>query len=194
MACVCTAVPLIVYTYYIYFTTDLGSQAFDLPFAMWYVDSSKYTKIIKILNSSKWFAIHRFPFNWKNPVGFLVAISIQYTITAYGLTFCACVFGLAVGCFLYVIALNKIIKASLFNFSQNTRAKIDQIILLEQLIEFIELHSGAKQLSRINNFFEPQLACESWSVSIYYFQIGQQFFGCVPRHYCARFWEQSDRY
>lgn len=86
-----------------------------------------------------------------------------------------------------MIALNKIVKASLFNFNRNIRAKADQTVLLEQLIEFLELHSSAKQLSKIDNFYELQKASKS-----YYLQIGQQFFGCVSRFYCPGICGESD--
>ena len=33
----CALVPWIIYIFFIYFTTDLGNDAFELPVQMWYV-------------------------------------------------------------------------------------------------------------------------------------------------------------
>lgn len=57
------------------------------------------------------------------------------------------IFVLAIGCFLYGIAMTKCIKGSLFAVSQNAHAKPDRI--LKQLAEFTEFHSRVKQLSII---------------------------------------------
>lgn len=35
----CVFVPWIIYVYFVYFTTDAGTVAFELPFPMWYVTS-----------------------------------------------------------------------------------------------------------------------------------------------------------
>lgn len=50
-----------------------------------------------------------------------------------------------IGCFLYGIAMTKCIKGSLFAINQNVHTK--HIRSLEQLAEFTEFHSRAKQLS-----------------------------------------------
>lgn len=93
-------------------------------------------------------SFRRFPFDWKNPVGFLIAISIQYTMFKYGSRICTCFFALSIGSQLYAIALSKAIKGSLLSINQNNQAKSDEPILLEQINEFIELHSNAQQLSK----------------------------------------------
>lgn len=54
---------------------------------------------------------------------------------------------LSIGSYLYGIAYSKAIKGSLFTINQSIQAQADPSILLEQLTEFLELHSNAKQLS-----------------------------------------------
>lgn len=59
-----------------------------------------------------------------------------------------CIFGLAVGIYLYAFALSKTVKASLLSINQSARAKTtNPSIFLEQVIEFLQLHTCAKQLS-----------------------------------------------
>lgn len=67
----------------------------------------------------------------------------------HGVAIIACVLGLAIGSFLYGMALSKDIKMSLFYINRNARAEGDQSILLEQIVEFLQLHSSSKQLSKI---------------------------------------------
>lgn len=66
----------------------------------------------------------------------------------------ACVVSLAIGCYLLGIAMSKSINGSLLSISQSIEAKNDEKIILDQLAEFIELHSTAKQLRafRLSNF------------------------------------------
>lgn len=59
----------------------------------------------------------------------------------------ACILVLAIGSYLYVIAMSKSIKGSLFAIKRNAQANADQSILEEQIIEFLKLHSSAKRLS-----------------------------------------------
>lgn len=94
------------------------------------------------------FFIRRFPWNWKNPFGFLIAIAIQNALFSYALMIGACLVAFGIGAYLYEIAVSNCIKGSLFAINRNTQAKADQSILLEQFIEFLKLHSNAKQLSR----------------------------------------------
>lgn len=68
-------------------------------------------------------------------------------MATYGFAICACVMNLSIGSYLYGIAYSKAIKGSLFTINQSIQAQADPSILLEQLTEFLELHSNAKQLS-----------------------------------------------
>lgn len=90
----------------------------------------------------------RLPFKWRNPVGFLIAIVMEYAILLYALIVTASILSMAIASFLYAVALSRDIKGSLFAFNLNAQAKVDQPILLDQLTEFIEVHSSAKQLSK----------------------------------------------
>lgn len=114
--------------------------------------------ILKIIYKPKnqrtfdlWFCpiSERLPFDWKSPYGYLIAIAIQYVMGRYGYMIGASIFVLSIGAYLYGNSLSKGIKGSLFAFNRNVRAKTDQSILLEQVIEFLELHSNAKQLIAI---------------------------------------------
>ena len=91
----------------------------------------------------------RFPFDWKSPVRFLIAIGIHYVMLLYAIMIGACVLALAIGSYLYIIALNKCMKESLNVINQTTHDKINRIGIGKRLSEFIELHSNVKELSDI---------------------------------------------
>lgn len=90
----------------------------------------------------------RFPFVWKNPFGFLAVSTMEYVMFLQGMKIGACILVLGIGSFLYAIALSKIIKKILFAINRNTQCdKIDSSIFVEQIVEFMELHLSAQQLS-----------------------------------------------
>lgn len=79
-------------------------------------------------------------------------MAVQYMLFAYLLYVAACVLVLAFGSFLYAMAMTKCIEENLFAIGKSTQAKVkqtEQIELWEQLIEYIEFHSRAKQLSNL---------------------------------------------
>lgn len=92
--------------------------------------------------------IERFPFNWQNPFGFSIAIAMQYAMLTYEFAIAAPLLSVPIASYLYGIALNKIIKGSLFAINRSIRAeKTDQFSFLKQIVEFIDVHSSANQLS-----------------------------------------------
>lgn len=77
-----------------------------------------------------------------------MAITLQYILASYGLMIGVCILALAIGTYLWVIAMTKCMKRILFAISQHADAEIDRSVLSEQLIEFIEYHSRVKRLSK----------------------------------------------
>lgn len=74
-------------------------------------------------------------------------MAMLYTMILFGLRISACVLALAIASYLYAIALSKVVKGCLFSIHRSAQAKTDQATLLDQAIEFLEVHSSAKQLS-----------------------------------------------
>lgn len=79
----------------------------------------------------------------------MIASGIQFAMLTYAFTINAPLITMSIASYLYAIALSRIVKGSLFaiNRSSNRAEKLDRSILLEQIIEFLEVHSSAKQLS-----------------------------------------------
>lgn len=91
--------------------------------------------------------IQRFPFDWKNPIGYLIAIAIEYVMAWYLLVIGAVLIPLAIGSYLYLMALSKCVKGALFAVSQCTNGTKTNQEILERIIEYAELYSRVKQLS-----------------------------------------------
>lgn len=95
----------------------------------------------------------RFPFDWRSPFGFLVAIAIQYVMVTYFLVIAAPILIMVIASYLYCIAVSKIVKRGLLHINRNAQAKeIDQSTLLEQIIESLKMYSCMKQLSATITF------------------------------------------
>lgn len=94
------------------------------------------------------FIARRFPFDWKTPLGFLIAMGAQYTVLSYLTMIGGCVLVLGIGTFLYLMTMSKCIKSCLFAIGRNAELKSNRTHIEEQLIEFIQYHSRVKQLSK----------------------------------------------
>lgn len=87
----------------------------------------------------------RFPFDWKNPIGFCIAAVLQCTMYTTGVKISACTVATAIGLYLYEIAMSKCIKQSLCAIGQSIRSKAEPELLEQQFIEYIELDSKVKR-------------------------------------------------
>lgn len=96
----------------------------------------------------------RFPFNLKTSVGFTVAIAIQFGGISYVALVGACALNMAVGGFLYAIAMAKCVKRSLLTINKKAHSKTHRNRIPDQLNEVLQFHSLAKQLSWWCNLFK----------------------------------------
>lgn len=103
-----------------------------------------------IFQTENWkcfFVLHRFPFNWRTPFGYLSAFILQYMALKYVVMVGACIIVLAIGLYFYLIALSKSMKRSLLSIHQNSTDKTKRTIIWGQFTEFIDFHSKVKQFS-----------------------------------------------
>lgn len=88
----------------------------------------------------------RFPFDWKNPLGYLFAVTIQCIIATYGLKFLAFSVSFEMGAYFFSNALTKDIIGLLKTINKSAKAKGSHTRILKQLTEFVQYHSDVKQL------------------------------------------------
>lgn len=136
--------PKFIYSFYIYFKT--GTRAFGLPFDMWLAfETIKNTK--KPMLSCDLYVIQRFPFGINNPVGYVIAFTLQYVVFACMFINVSCFGSTGIGCWKFAIAYTEDIRNILTEIDDIAQDAEYQIKLDQKLSEFIVQHSLGKQLS-----------------------------------------------
>lgn len=90
----------------------------------------------------------RFPFDWKTPIGYFVAIILQHIISAISFTVVACALSYAIGGCLIAFSMLKEIRRILSKINRNAKSsRNDQRTVHHLTRTYIQLHSDLKQLS-----------------------------------------------
>lgn len=117
-------------------------------FLIWLVEMfaklSKYPAFFLLLK--------RFPFDFKNPIGYLIVVMVEYAILGYEYFIISCTLALGIGLYSLVISIAKEIQSILQSISEKTQAKANpstQSQLTNLFIEYINAHADIKQLSVI---------------------------------------------
>ena len=144
-----TTVPYLFMSYLKYFATDLGKDAFDLPFLLWYqtvmpCDCSFNTNYYKFFP----FFHSREIFDWKTPTTYIFAFIFELIGGAYVLIVAAILLIHGIGSVLMSIAFLDDIRIDLKKLNKFKKLKKTEAELYENLCEFIQFHSRIKQLSK----------------------------------------------
>lgn len=94
----------------------------------------------------------RFPFDWRNPIGYLIALSSQFIADTYFFIFVACVIAFGLGIFLFLLAAAKDIKTDLRLLNKCAKITKNQLRSLKRLSDFIEFHLRLNELSNCSNY------------------------------------------
>lgn len=146
----CFVLPKYIVCFYLYFTTDMGNDAFELPLPIWWA--------VKVFISQKqifWrsICVHiysiRFPFDWKNPVGFLMTAIIAYALFQHTLSCATYMVCYGIGMNFYIVSLIEDIKCHLNVINNNIRTEVNRIEISNQISEYLQLHSDSTQLSSL---------------------------------------------
>lgn len=97
--------------------------------------------------------VDRLPFDWKNPVGYLVAVFCQSALLLNPVRYMACMLTLVLATCILLLALIKEGVGVLRKINDNAKRprsqQQQQQHTLELLADFIRMHTDAKQLSDI---------------------------------------------
>lgn len=121
-----------------------------------------------------WNHFERLPFDWKNPVGYLIAVLCQCTLLINAFRYVACLMTLGIASYIYTFklldealrilpAINDSVKKSKTHQQQQHTFKL--------LVNFIRLHADIKQLSELHSI---SMADQCWRyifVLIYDFRL-----------------------
>lgn len=97
------------------------------------------------------FSGQRFLFDWKTPVGFAIAVAIQFMLVSYAAVIGACVTSLGIGTLVYGISTAKCLKRSLLSINSKAHRRVHRHRIPGQLIEALRFHSLSEQLSSNND-------------------------------------------
>ena len=91
----------------------------------------------------------RFPFDWKNPWGFLLTAIITFALIQFILWYAAHIISYAIGMDLYTVSLAEDIRRHLKVINGIAKTgTIDRMNIHRQFSEYNQFHSNAKQLSK----------------------------------------------
>lgn len=141
--------PKAIYSYFVYFTTDLGVDAFVLPIPTWWVDfgpiRSSLTMplinlLIKSLYSNFEFKIStaRFPFDWKSPIAYLIAVLLQMRIVSVAFRYVAPFLSHGVTAALYSFSFVDDLKGDIDAIEESVQLKRSHENIYRQLSNFIQ--------------------------------------------------------
>lgn len=120
--------------------------------------SIAFSNVVSAINSisssyEKWsqncvlFCSSRFPFDTNNPIGYLLAVVLQYYLTKNIILFVATVISSLVGNFFIGKAFANDMTNDLKLINDSVKVKTNRMQAIKQLCEFIEFHSTVKELS-----------------------------------------------
>lgn len=103
-----------------------------------------------LLNRNDYFLslkFQRLPFEWTNPIGYLLAILIQFIMLFFLNVYLACFLMLAFGYFLFALSIAKDMINELHSINKRTKMKKPKAQILKQLNDLISMHADVKGLS-----------------------------------------------
>lgn len=93
--------------------------------------------------------IQRFPFDSKTPIGYMVSFVLEYLMLMYVSYAVACILSIGFGAYSFIIAMTEDIKINVNITNDDIKIKKNRSKIVEQISDFIEIHSNAKQLSEL---------------------------------------------
>lgn len=100
--------------------------------------------------------VYRLPFDWKNPVGYLIAVAFQCALIVSPLRYITCMMSIGFAIYVVTAAISRATITDLQSINESINAprrEPDQQSLcadmFKRLIKFIVIHSDAKQFSKL---------------------------------------------
>lgn len=125
-----------IYSLFMYFTTNLGRDAFELPIPTW------------------------FPFDWKNPIGYSLAIFLQLRIVKIPLGYISAFISLGGGSFLFSLSIAEDNQCDLNSINESIHFGRFREQILEQFNEFVRF-TNLKRFGFFISFIE-NIVMEIW--------------------------------
>lgn len=154
--------PNAIVCYINYFVTDQGNDAFISLNPIWWAFFTTFFRCVSFWKKKnrcsisfisilkklyfELFKCNRFPFDWKNPFGFMMANILQYVgtlATFIALGACLC-FG--IGTFILLLAIADDVKCEISSINQIHQTKSNRLLMFERFAKLINFHTDVKKL------------------------------------------------
>ena len=87
------------------------------------------------------------PFDFKTPIGYLIAFALQYITIKYLYMFGAAIVSFEISIYLLITALIEDVKRNISSINELVKSKEKRRQMSEKLRDLIQFHSNVKQLS-----------------------------------------------
>lgn len=91
--------------------------------------------------------IQRFPFEWKNPIGYLIAFPMEVILITCAAISGALATDIGIGINLILIAMGKDVEADMLSINQSITNHPKRSDIVKQFKDFVRFCSDSKQLS-----------------------------------------------
>lgn len=145
-------VPYISASYYLYFHNELGRDAFFLPLVIWWVIFKLLEVIYSIYGDILIFnPIGRFPFDWKNPVGYFWAATILSPCIFYCPVMVLCDIFFAFGVCCHLVAFTNDLNSEIEEFNEQSEINGNKTDFMNIFRSIVKFHSATKKLSSFSD-------------------------------------------
>lgn len=143
---VCGIAPKIILCYFLYFTTELGNDAFELSLAIWYTENAHVFQRGFFQASCLCIFNLRLPFDEKKPITYFIVVTYQFIEAVYTLVLCACILSFGIGVYMFLFSVIEDIKRDLILINELAKAQRNQLqMAFKELFNVLQLHSDSKQ-------------------------------------------------
>lgn len=88
--------------------------------------------------------LFRFPFDWRNPIGYIIAVAIQTTVVALAAKNPSFTWSFCLASFWFATTITKDLRLHLKNMSKNAKKKKNRAQIMGKLTESLELYRCLK--------------------------------------------------
>lgn len=89
-----------------------------------------------------------YPFDWKNPYGYSIAVILQFTVALLLLHYLACFISIAFVSYFIATTLNGFMKDDLQSINKMAKRKTSKSDIFEPFSRFVRSHAEIKELSQ----------------------------------------------
>lgn len=145
----CVSIPYAIWSYYQYYTTDLGPAAFHLPFPFWWhTFNGHFSSRLKVIMMFC-FSFSRAPFDRRKPITYFICLLVEMPPIFYSTIQAACNVSIPAAVCCIMIAFANDVKEEINELDKLNKMNKSGAEIYRKLCNVIQFHTIIKQLSWI---------------------------------------------